>query len=215
MATLQLFDAITGQVDRHPGNYYISQGPGGTRITTIDNDLAFGVNKGVDQMDDTIWNDGRKLANDMGRGVPLFVDETIAEQILNTTPQDLKNTIGGMLSEAEVAKTLERFAKVKSELRRKKSNTERIKGMQYKLDVLTKYEGKFGSSHAGVEDAMSTQIDFLRKQLVKAYGQGALIDSSKWGELTAQFLNSENSYFGMLKTQVDIHKQQGKMIPVE
>ena len=215
LATLQLFDTITGQVDRHPGNYYIHQGPGGTQVTSIDNDLAFGSEKDVGQMEDQIWKDGRKLPFDHSRGVPLFVDESIAEQILKTSSKDLKDTISGMLSEAEVTKTLSRFAKVKSELRHKKANTARIKRLQTKLDVMTKYEGKFTHSHPDVEDALGTQIDHYRKELAKAYGQGALIDSSQWGELTAKYLTQENSYFGVLMGQVEMHRSQDKMIPVE
>jgi hypothetical protein len=211
LATLQLFDAITGQVDRHPGNYYIYQGPEGTQVTAIDNDLSFGANKGVESLIDTNWN--RPLPNDQSRGVPLFVDESIAEQILKTSSTDFKNTIVNLLSPAEVAKALQRFAQVKSELKKKKANTARIKFMQRKLDIMTQYEGAFGSTYGNVEEGLGTQINFYRNQISKLYAQGALIDKSDWGEKTAQYLNRDNSYFGLVVDAYESSKQAGKTIP--
>lgn len=211
LATLQLFDAITGQVDRHPGNYYIYQGPEGTQVTAIDNDLSFGVNKGVEKLWDTNWN--RPLANDQSKGVPLFVDESIAEQILKTSANDFKNTIVNLLTPGEVAKAMQRFAQVKSELKKKKANTTRIKFMQRKLDIMTGYAGVFGSEYANVEEGLETQIAFYRNQISKLYAEGALIDKSEWGEKTAQYLNSDNSYYGLVVGAYKAAKARGKTIP--
>ena len=213
LATLQLLDAITGQVDRHPGNYYIYQGPGGTQVTAIDNDLSFGKDKDVERLIDPGWK--RPIPEDQSRGVPLFVDEGIAQQILDTTPKQLKETIVGMLTEAEVAKTLVRFSKVKAELRKKKANTARIKTLQAKVDVMSKYAGKFGSKHSDVEDGLNTQISFYKNEIAKRFSQGALIDRSEWGSKTAQHLTNENSYFGVLVEMHDYHKKQGKTIGVD
>jgi hypothetical protein len=211
LSTLQLFDAITGQVDRHPGNYYIYQGPGGTQVTAIDNDLAFGENKDVERVIDPVWLN-RPLANDQSRGVPLFVDESIAEQILNTTANDLKATISGMLTPQEVTKTLARFAKVKIELQHKKENTERIKPLYEGLEVLAELLKKRGGDISAEQEE---RIKFHKNRLLTLLGQGALIDRSGWGQVTATYLTQDNSYFGMVVGITEQNRQVGRVIPVE
>jgi len=80
MSDLQLFDALTGQTDRHGGNIYINPMTGA--VTGIDDDFSFGKGQPADDVR------GKKL-NDKYRGLPELVDESTAERILALNPNDL------------------------------------------------------------------------------------------------------------------------------
>ncbi len=80
MSDLQLFDALTGQTDRHGGNIYIDPVTGA--VTGIDDDFSFGKGQPADDVR------GKKL-NDKYRGLPELVDESTAERILALDPNDL------------------------------------------------------------------------------------------------------------------------------
>jgi hypothetical protein len=104
--TLQLLDAIAGQVDRHPGNYFINDGK---KVTGIDLDYAFGSNS------------GEKFVMEGGAfshypGLPEYVDKEIADKIRNTKPEDIENTIEGLITTDELNKTIERFKFVQKSL---------------------------------------------------------------------------------------------------
>jgi hypothetical protein len=108
---LQLFDAITGQVDRHGGNVYIDPQTGA--VTGIDDDRSFGVGR---KSDDLAVPGGKYL------GLPELVDKTTANRILNLSPNDLAevlrpySTDGRKLTAAEITDARRRLVAVQTHL---------------------------------------------------------------------------------------------------
>jgi hypothetical protein len=79
MSDLQLFDAISGQRDRHAGNIFIDPDTG--KVTGIDDDLSFGKGTSPDDL---------AKSNDKYPGLPSLVDKATAERILRLRPENLK-----------------------------------------------------------------------------------------------------------------------------
>lgn len=103
MANLQLFDFITGQLDRHLGNAKLVQGKGKkTKLTGIDQDFAFGT--------------GSKTTETLGKtAFPKLVDRAFAEAILDISPKEFEKTLQGLMSD-EYNAAVERFKNVQVEL---------------------------------------------------------------------------------------------------
>jgi hypothetical protein len=79
LADLQLFDAISGQSDRHVGNIFVNPDTG--KVTGIDDDQSFGQGQKPDQLQET---------GDKYRGLPGVVDADRAAEILELDPRDLR-----------------------------------------------------------------------------------------------------------------------------
>jgi hypothetical protein len=82
MSDLQLFDAISGQRDRHGGNIFIDPDTG--KVTGIDDDLSFGKGTSPDDL---------AKSNDKYPGLPPLVDKATAERILRLRPEQLKTLL--------------------------------------------------------------------------------------------------------------------------
>ncbi len=89
---LQLIDFITGEVDRHHGNIFIS--PEG-HVQGIDNDLSF----------------GHKAQPGQGynKGVPQYIDMRTAEKILAMPKEQLPKLFDGLLTRAEIIGAMQRL----------------------------------------------------------------------------------------------------------
>ncbi|GEM_PF-6828142 len=105
LSNLQLLDAIAGQIDRHGGNIIVVTNQRGepTGVKGIDNDFAFGALTESDA-DNPIQFD---------RGFPEFIDIDVALKISGITDKQIRETLTGLLTDAEIDKTVERFNKVK------------------------------------------------------------------------------------------------------
>lgn len=104
---LQLLDHLTGQVDRHAGNYFIDAGScHSAKVTGIDNDQAFGKNLSKP--------DGFKYGKDSahigyrGTGLPPAVDRKTANAINAISSDDIRQMLGSKLSGSEVRATISR-----------------------------------------------------------------------------------------------------------
>jgi len=82
MSDLQLFDAISGQVDRHTGNVFVDIATG--EVTGIDDDLSFARGTRPDEQDQP---------RDKYAGLPALVDVTTANRILALNPGDLRTEL--------------------------------------------------------------------------------------------------------------------------
>ena len=115
LSTLQLLDAITGEVDRHHGNVFICEEPTRTgdtqyRAYGIDNALSFGYReKGAT----------RRSAFSHNVGFPQFVDRAVAQTLSKLTPDDLRETLGGLISPLELGAAVARLQAVQAHVRDK------------------------------------------------------------------------------------------------
>jgi hypothetical protein len=125
LADLQLFDAITGQTDRHGGNIYVD----GTseRVSGIDEDLSFGAGVPPHLI---AAPDGKYL------GLPSLVDAGTAAKVLALRPADVKRVLQGRpgdpvtLSGEEIAAAQERLTAVQ----------EHIRGLQSRNELVTTWD---------------------------------------------------------------------------
>src|SRR6185437_10261371 len=108
---LQILDAISGQLDRHAGNYSIQQDDSGkvTGVTGIDLDMAFGQ--------DMTTHDSRTAnAAIHYRGLPPEIDEAFGQKILSVSEDDVRGAIQGLLTPSEVEATVARFRSVRAKV---------------------------------------------------------------------------------------------------
>jgi hypothetical protein len=129
---LQVVDALSGQVDRHGGNFLIDADQQGkvTSVTGVDNDLAFGSRLRGPQVTRALR--GREALRRGGKttaepndpkvhnfsGLPELWDEETAAQVLAFKPEQMKEAIGHLVSEDELAAALERLEQAKAEVRK-------------------------------------------------------------------------------------------------
>jgi hypothetical protein len=113
LSDLQLFDAISGQQDRHAGNIFINPDTG--EVSGIDDDLSFGRGTPVaDQAE----------ARGKYVGLPALVDQKTAERILALDPTNLpyrllsRETDSRELTEKEIEDAVRRFVGVQVHLRK-------------------------------------------------------------------------------------------------
>lgn len=112
LVSLQWLDAISGQVDRHGGNYLVGvdRATGNVTVTGIDNDFSFGRQP------------TRAAADAIGRkelGLPPLIDRGMADRLTGMDfDRDVAPTLGTLLSRDEVDAAKARFTQVKTEAAR-------------------------------------------------------------------------------------------------
>src|SRR4051794_17611467 len=118
MSDLQLFDAITGQVDRHAGNIYVDPQTG--QVSGIDDDKSFGQGMKAADLEQT------DVPGRFYRGLPPLVDLDTAERILDVDlvdPTKLPEILAQRdvdtvpLTDNQIAEAVRRFDRVKQYLR--------------------------------------------------------------------------------------------------
>lgn len=83
LANLQLFDILTGQIDRHQGNIFIQKGKGKeSKVTGIDNDFSFATDTSIRSLGPTT--------------LPEKIDLYFAQMILAITPNELLDQLKGL-----------------------------------------------------------------------------------------------------------------------
>lgn len=123
MVKLQLLDALCGQGDRHGENYFIELDNDGNyqRLVAIDNDQAFGTrtdhpNQLLFRQDgDQLDIDGQKFGDPSMRGVllPDVIDTNMRDSFMNLTPEALRDSLTGLLNDAEINSALRRLDAIK------------------------------------------------------------------------------------------------------
>ena len=108
LTSLQWLDALSGQVDRHSGNYFVQLDEHGRfqKLTGIDNDLAFGQNL----MDPD--EDFRRGISGQQPGLPDVIDESLANQLKSLTPDELRSRLRDTLPPVEVEAAVARLGKI-------------------------------------------------------------------------------------------------------
>jgi len=114
MSDLQLFDALTGQMDRHAGNIFVDPTTG--EVSGIDDDKSFGKGR-------TAADQGVVPYHGYYKGLPALVDEDTARKILAVSPTDLPEILAAAdtdsvpLTDAEIAEAVRRFEGVRQYVR--------------------------------------------------------------------------------------------------
>jgi hypothetical protein len=109
---LEWTDMVTGQADRHSANYMIDIQGDAVKVTGIDNDFAFGKEQtGLLQ-----YNPGRGVTSP---GEPQLIDRKIYRRLLAAEfDRDLLPRLQGLLTEAEIEASRQRFDAVTASARR-------------------------------------------------------------------------------------------------
>lgn len=108
MNKLQIFDVIVGQLDRHPGNYFIQVDGKGhvTGVTGIDQDMSFGKDyTDIEQQPNGALN---------AKAMPAYIDAEFGRALLQISASDIADCLEGLLSQAEIDATIARFEQVKA-----------------------------------------------------------------------------------------------------
>ncbi|MFO0889866.1 MAG: DUF4157 domain-containing protein [Isosphaeraceae bacterium] len=108
LMNLQLLDAITAQGDRHVQNYLLVKDEAGSIIGVkgIDNDFAFGA--GVEKLEDLVGAEGSNFT-----GMPPFLDEKVAQRVLELDPAWVRRDLENLLKLEEIEATVKRLDQVK------------------------------------------------------------------------------------------------------
>ncbi|MFO1056965.1 MAG: hypothetical protein U1E53_08355 [Dongiaceae bacterium] len=115
LCNAELNDYITGQGDRHPGNYFIEIGPDGTfrGLTLIDDDASFGLRDDPQ----AIWLARQKGQQEgqgyKGVGMPLLFDKTTVAKICAPGAwQQLETDLSDLLTDDQMKAAKARFGKL-------------------------------------------------------------------------------------------------------
>jgi hypothetical protein len=157
LSALQLLDLVTGQLDRHSGNYFVhvDRSTGAVKITAIDNDAAFGA-KHVDLS---------KQASDKIPGLPAVVSRAHYDKLTGVTEQQVRQEIAGLLSAEEVEATVTRFRQLIDHLRQLDRSGQVVDGYDERtFSAMTE-----SNSYAGRENAHLEHLKKEESHLVAAF----------------------------------------------
>jgi hypothetical protein len=148
LSRLQLIDTIAGQVDRHPGNYYVQTDRNGTvtGITGIDLDMSWvgnpkaGAKIGFDVQHGSIdqrekW---KGQAFDHFPGFSRFVDKELATAIIALSPLDLRAILVDLLTPDMIAAAIERLVVLQALLIQLRDNGQLLDPDQWAQHVRAK-----------------------------------------------------------------------------
>ncbi|WOI44390.1 hypothetical protein [Acidovorax sp. BLS4] len=146
---LQLLDHLTGQGDRHAGNYFINIEPDGrAKVTGIDNDQCFG-HKMTDPAGIARIRNDPSREGFHGTGLPPVVDTEMERSIGALTETDIRSMLGDKLSEAEIDAAVQRHEGVKLHIAQLRSTNRVIDpaewgdaGVQQLLNSQNSYVGR-------------------------------------------------------------------------
>lgn len=115
---LEWTDMLTGQGDRHHGNYMIDAKPGSVKITGIDNDFCFGKKQGDfneygTTPDHPLRHMRRNFMGYFSAELPPLIDKTVFDNLTaKDFDRDVKPSLLGLLSEEEINASRSRFAQM-------------------------------------------------------------------------------------------------------
>jgi hypothetical protein len=126
MSNLQVLDALTGQLDRHPGNIIVLQDEAGRvlHVQGIDNDLAFGPL--MQRVDEAFYDDvearGGLVPGDRPKashnvGMARYLDRALAARIMELNGDHIRAAVADLLTRAEIDATVSRFEQIQQYIR--------------------------------------------------------------------------------------------------
>ncbi|MCA9658079.1 MAG: DUF4157 domain-containing protein [Myxococcales bacterium] len=183
LATLQILDALSGQEDRHAGNFIIDKEGGETRVHGIDNDMAFGQKR--------TSVDGPMFGSDKFLGMPPFVDETFGNRVLFLQESDLREALRPLLPPNAVNAAVERLRQVQLELRHMKQ-TGRFLGIR-----------DWNETTSNRHTRENSYLGRTRDLTEAAKGEGRFIPRGNTGSDTQK---ARTSLFGKLRTKLEVFR---------
>ena len=166
LVRLQLMDSISGQVDRHAGNYFVVQDMNGKVLAVkgIDNDLSWG--KKLRKVG------GGQRAGHLPTDLPPFVDKEAFDSIMALNRRTLKRRMEGLLTTEEIDAASHRLVHVQKHLRR----LEKDGRVLNKLDDWTRPDvtdllKKTKGSGSFVEHSNYFSRDFEMQEHSRKYGR--------------------------------------------
>jgi hypothetical protein len=119
LVRLHLMDAISGQVDRHHGNYFVLTDHAGkvVDVKAIDNDLSWGNNLKMVEVFDTGWHTRPEDAIHLPKYLPPVVDKEAYDAVMALNRQSLSKRMGGLLNGDEVDAAAQRLRLVQNHLK--------------------------------------------------------------------------------------------------
>jgi hypothetical protein len=112
---MQLLDHLTGQGDRHAGNYHVHiDDQNRAKVTAFDNDQCFGHK--AHSPDATRYQNTPERSGFRGTGLPKLIDTEMASAIKKVTPEHLHEMLGDKLSGPEVQAAIKRLEGVKAHI---------------------------------------------------------------------------------------------------
>jgi hypothetical protein len=105
LTSLDWSDVITGQMDRHGGNYMVDINGDDVTVTGIDNDVCFGA-----QQTDPNANKGQYFSRTTPPGMPPLIDKAVYDRIIASDfDRDLRPKFESLMTAAEVTAAESRF----------------------------------------------------------------------------------------------------------
>ena len=223
LMTMQVFDIICGQTDRHEGNYFLQTREENGKIIIdsicgIDNDMSFGDLTYNDIMQDTTKIEGSfvgtnmmKIEDTKGNPLLLGLSDTMAEKILALSPTILDATFGGLLSENERNALKDRVKSVQQViLKIKKHDKEAVKKDPPEEKILMK-EDKDWEKLKGRLEAMETR-KFDQTMSKRTYVSSLMIgkpveqigDYFSWSQYVTR---SKNEFFDVIDQMQKLSKE--------
>ncbi len=160
LVQLQLMDALTAQGDRHAGNYVVRLSEKGelVKLDAVDNDQSFGptlldpnelVNRAPD--DKGARAGGHRFGNPVFHGVmlPPVVDRDMKAAIDRISPDDLRKSLGGLLTEKEILATIVRLDAIKLHLSKLEAQGNIIEPAQWGSQRVTQLLADPKTSYVG------------------------------------------------------------------
>lgn len=151
LSKLQLIDAIAGQVDRHMGNFFILHENGKVKVTGIDLDMAWMLDKGRQQKGGPDLKFDVEQESDKYPGFSRYVDRETAEAIIKMRPEDLRAILLDLLDSEQVDAAVLRLGKLQVLLKDLQSKGELLEPDDWNEAIRAKlvtekksYYGEFG-----------------------------------------------------------------------
>ncbi len=133
MTKLQLLDCLTGQADRHRGNYMVQQDKGGqiTGVKAIDSDFCMGPEP--DDPEKMVGDEGVHLTH-----LPPVIDTDMAKAIRDLRPEDMTALCGDMFDDKTVQSALGRLDALKKHVDKLEGDGRIIAPTEWGTDETTK-----------------------------------------------------------------------------
>ncbi|MEL6349214.1 MAG: hypothetical protein AAFV53_39285, partial [Myxococcota bacterium] len=165
MLELQLNDLLTGQVDRHAGNYHIDVDEEGTvrGINAFDNDGAFGTEGGFERYQTATTSFGGRAFNHTVSLPPLLLRDQ-AERLMAVAEADLREQLSPLLPAPEVEAAIARLRLLKAHVKQLRADGQIFDALDEQTHQQLRHAGA-ESSYLARDAAAQERLQQLQQML--------------------------------------------------